>query len=223
MDNKIHAKLKREENINKKETKVCYFYAPLTKDLTPEKAHDSDFTVYKSTIGSVSSDGVYLSAAAHGVMWNCSVPVNTSLTFGCWVKRTGGSGINYSFGAGTKNNARYYGAQLSQYSNTWLITEYLYLCTVNGNYMPVTNTWTYINWTIVYNGNNNYTFKFYKNGVLVETRNVTNAQWLGMANCYFAISHFTNSMFGYYKHFSCYEELTDAEVAQLYQNGGVAV
>lgn len=213
--------MKKGHFTSSQNSKTCYFYAPLTQNLTPSIAHDSDFTVYKSAINSVSSEGVYLSSGSHGVMWNCSVPVNKSITFGCWVKRTSGSGVNYSFGAGTKNNARYYGLQLSQYQNYWLMQEYLYFCNVGSNYMPVNNVWTYISWTIIYNSSNNYTCKFYKNGQLVAEKTFTNTQWQGMINCYFAISHFTNSMYGYYKHFSCYEELTDAEVAQLYQRGGV--
>ena len=212
------------EHIVQTETpsKTCYFYAPLTGGLNAIIAHDSNLSVYRSAINSISSDGVYLSSAAHGVIWECSVPVNTNITFGCWVKRTGGNGVNYSFGAATQNNARYYGLQLSQYNGYWLMQEYLYFCNVGTNYMPDSNTWTYINWTIIYNGNNNYTCKFYKNGQLAAERTFTNNNWQGMANCYFAISHFTNSMFGYYKHFSCYEALTDEEVAQLYQRGGVA-
>lgn len=198
------------------------FYAPLTGGtLNATIAHDSNLSVHNSVVGSLLSDSVRLSSSANGIIWNCSVPVNTNITFNCWVKRTGGSGVNYSFGAATKNNARYYGLQLSQYNAYWLMQEYLYFCYVSANYMPENNVWTYISWTIIYNGSNNYTCKFYKNGQLVTEKTFNNTQWLGMTNCYFGISHFTNSMYAYYKHFSAYEELTDGEVAQLYQNGGV--
>lgn len=122
-------------------SKTCYFYAPLTDSLNATIAHDSNLSVYNSSVNSVSSDGVYLSAAANGVIWDCSVPVNTSITFGCWVKRTGGNGVNYSFGAATKNNARYYGLQLSQYNGYWLVQEYLYFCNVGTNYMPDSTGW----------------------------------------------------------------------------------
>ena len=182
----------------------------MTGTLDATIAHDSNLSVYRSTVSSISSDGVYLSAASNGIIWNCSVPVNTNITLNCWVKRTGGYGVNYSFGL-----------QLSQYQNSWLTQEYLYFCYVDSNYMPVNNVWTYISWTIIYNGNSNYTCKFYKNGQFVTEKNVTNTQWLGMTNCYFGISHFTNSMYAYYKHFSCYEELTNDDVAQLYQREGV--
>lgn len=214
--------MKREENAIQQNTATQpLFYAPLTGSIIASIAHNSDTSVYSSSVNSITSEGLYLSAGGHGVIWNCSVPTGINLTFSCWVKRTGGSGVNYSFGAATKNNARYYGLQLSQYNNYWLMQEYLYFCYVSSNYPTVSNSYVFITWTIIYNGNNNYTVKFYKNGVLVTTNTFTNNQWLGMTNCYFSISHFTNSMYAYYKHFSCYNEMTDSEVLSLYQRGGI--
>lgn len=212
--------MKREEIIQSEELKVPYFYAPLTGTLTPSVAYDSITSVYKSSINQINSNGLALTAASQGVVWDCSVPVNTDLTFSCWVNRTGGSGVNYSFGTATKNNARYYGLQLSQYNSYWLMQEYLYFCYVGSNYLTVSNAYVFITWSITYNGNNNYTITFYKNGVLITTKTFSNTQWLGMANCFFAIGHFTNSMYASYKHFSCYPLLTDSEVLTLYQNNG---
>lgn len=196
------------------------FYAPLTSTTVAAIAHDSDTSVYDESYNSISSAGLRITAAGHGIRWNCSVPVGMNLTFSCWVNRTGGQGVNYSFGAATQNNARYKGLQLSQYSSYWLMQEYLYFCSVGTNFMTETNVYVFLSWTIIYNGNNSYTCKFYKNGVLIETRTFTNTNWQGMSDRCFAISHFTNSMYAYYKHFSCYEELTDAEVMSLYQRGG---
>ena len=202
--------------------KTCYFYAPLQVDLIPTISRDENYTVYRSAYTSITeADGLRIAGGSQGVMWNTSVPVNENLTFGCWFKRTGGSGVNYSFGCGTKNNARYYGLQLSMYSSYWLMQEYLYFCSVSSTYLPITNTWCYLNWTIIYNDSNNYTCKFHRDGALVASRTFSNTQWLGMTNCFMAISHFTNTTYGYYKNFTCFEELTDSEVLKLYQNDGV--
>lgn len=220
--------MRRGHLLQAEESKICYFYAPLTQDLVPQIAHDNVYTVYGQAYSSVSSDGLYLSGGSHYVKWNCSVPTSKNLTFSCWLKYTGQSGVGYSFGATTQNNARYIGLQYANhiYGDThyWLMTEYLYFLGVSYNTYGVLftqNVDVFITWTLIFNDNNTITLKFYKNGTLsFQTTMTPNGNW-NLNSCIFGISHGTNTMYGYYKHFSCYEALTDEEVAQLYQRGGL--
>ncbi|MBP5401378.1 MAG: hypothetical protein J6Y35_07105 [Bacteroidales bacterium] len=203
--------------------KTCYFYAPLTNDFVPSISHNGDYTVYKSTGSTMTNDGVYVNGRYSGLMWNCTVPNNTNITFNCWFKFINNNVTSYAFGAATKDNRRYAGCQYATYQNYWLICEWLYLCPIASS-IPrphATNTWVYISFTIIYNGNNSYTFKFYKNGVFVTEKTLTDNTWLKLQDCYFAFGHFVDTLTGYYKHFSCFDELSESEILTLYQNGGI--
>lgn len=198
------------------------FYAPLTRDFLPTIAWDNNLTVYSSSGASIENNSARINSGSGGIMYNCSVPQNVNLTFNCWLCYTGGSGVNYSYGAATKNNAKYKGAQYANIGKAWMVCEYLYIIDGFTATRPeVPNQFIFCSFTIIFNGNHSYTFKFYKNGIKIAEKTITNTTWLEFADCVFAISHFTNSMYAYYKHFSCYEELTDYQIKQLYDNGGI--
>ncbi len=205
-----------------------FFYAPLTGSLEPMYSCNNDFTVYDSAYYSLSdTNGLYLSGATHGVIWNTQVPSDKTLTFGCWVKyvSTAYSPCR-SFGAGPKDTGMQKGLIFTQYNSYWIYTGSLSFCQVSNNYMTESNTWVYLNWTVKCTGISNnleqYTCKFYKNGVLTETKSFQYGGGnLDMTDCYFTIGNRNSPLFAYYKHFSCFEELSDDDVLKLYQNGGV--
>jgi hypothetical protein len=205
------------------QSKKCYFYAPLLSDYVPVVSHNNDYSVYRSVGCTVTSDGVRVEGRYSGLMWNCPAPYDVNITFNCWFKYISNSVTSYAFGAATKDNRRYAGCQYATYQNYWLICEWLYLCMISSS-IPrphVSNTWVFLSFTIIYKGNNSYTFKFYRNGVFVTEKTLTDNTWLKLQECYFALGHFVDTLTGVYKHFSCFEELTEAEIMELYQNGGI--
>ena len=209
---------------NKKEEEQhkLLFFAPLVGSHYPLFAHDNVLSIYNdssnSSLLSLIIENVYA-----GILWDSAVPQNKDLTFNCWISKSfDASGVNYSIGAATKDNARYKGLQYCEYQTYWLMQEYLYFCNANStNYLTELNNAVFISWSIKYNGNNNYTCKFYKNAVLQNTFTFTNNSWLGMVDSFFAISHFNNSLLGSYMYFSCYEMLSNKEIATLYNNNGL--
>lgn len=204
-------------------SKECYFHAPLTTNNVPTIAWDGDNTVNKQTNCTFTDGSIKLNASSSGIVWNCAVPQGKNLTFSCWVKKVSGSGVNYNFGCGPKTTTtRYTGLNYSEISYCILMQEYLYFYyNPNKTYLTNTNSYTFITWTMIFNGGNSYTIKFYKNGILDNKNTITNTSWQEFKNCYFEIGHFTNSMVALNRHFTCHEELSDEEVLQLYNRGGV--
>ena len=203
------------------------FYASLQGTIFPEIIDSQyDFTYSKNANATSASDRLNFGSTNAYVKWNPQCPANTDLTFSCWVN-TGSntSNVNYSFGTATTNNDRYKGLQTTYYQNVRVGQEYCLLWwdnVTNTTWNIQSNTWIFLTWSIKYNGNNSYTLKGYENGVYVSERTITNTSWLGMANTMFAIGHGTNNdLKGNYKHFSVFPILTDSQVLQLYQNGGV--
>lgn len=215
--------MKREEILIQPAQKMPLFYASLLNNTTAEIDCEGDGSTYYNYSATITSDGLRISTGNGSIMWNCHCPANTDLTFSCWIKKTGGSGVYYSFGTSVENNQKYKGLQYANGGGYWLVAEYLYFFYNGTNYPTPNNTWSFVSWSIIYNGSNSYTVKFYRDGALIVTKTFTNSQWQGMNGSRFAISHnVNNSMYAYYKHFSCYPLLTDDEVLELYQRGGVA-
>lgn len=200
------------------------FYASLLNSTTAEIDYEGNGATYYNYSTNITNDGLQINTGNGSIMWNCHCPANTDLTFSCWVKKIGGVGVYYSFGTTVENNPRYRGLQYANGGSYWLVTEYLYFFSNGTNYPTPNNTWSFISWSIIYNvsSSNSYTVKFYRDGVPLVQRTFTNSQWQGMNGSRFAISHnVNNSMYAYYKHFSCYILLDDAEILELYQRGGV--
>jgi len=214
--------MRREENKTTESIGTLLFYAPLKGDLDPTYVWDGNTGIFKNTDVSSSVNGAVLGNWS-GLWFNCICPENINITFSCWIKKAGTYNINYSFGAATKNNAKYKGLQYTEYDSYWLICEYLYMCRVDSTYLTLRDIDVFCTWSIIYNGNKNYTFKFYKNGVLATSKTLTNSTWLGMKDSVFALAHAAGgSLPGVYHDFSCYELLDDDAIMKLYNKGGIA-
>ena len=106
------------------------------------------------------------------------------------------------------------------------------------------NQWTFITWNLSYEPEiNAFYFRVFANGILVTTPMVTDGIFAIKNNNYFkpfvgfgdmgylpnnidltfAIGGLFSSfnVIGFYKHYSCYHNLTDDQVLELYNNGGV--
>lgn len=198
-----------------------FFYASLIDSLTAEIAYDDGNGLVYNTGLTLVGDSARISGANGAAMWQCAFP-EEDITISCWVRRTGGTGVNFSFGLAYSDNSRYLGAQYVQYSGYWLGTELRYLIRPGTPYPAESNVWTFVTWSYEKTGSTTYRFTFYKNGIKIKTATINDTVWLGLSGSQFAISHNVgNSMHAYYKHFSCYPLLTDEQVADLYDNGGV--
>lgn len=203
--------------------KECFFYAPLTSDNLPTIAWDGNLTVYRAVGCTIEDDALHVDGGTNGIIWDCAVPQGRNLTFSCWVKKSGSNGVSYNFGCGPKQTTtRYTGLNYSEYNYYLLMQEYMYFyLNPNRQYLTQANQYVFISWTIIFSSNDTYTIKIYKNGVLDNHNTVSYSGFQKFAACYFEISHFTNTMNAFNRHFSCYDELTDEEVFQLYNNGGL--
>ncbi len=218
--------MRRQYDISSEEQQSkLLFYASFASSLTPEYTYDGNVELLSTSYCSA-SNGV-MQSTNKNMCYKSASPIpaiseGEGITFCCYVKRTANSGICYSFGAAhSTNSTKYAGLQLVSYSSNVLVTEYLYFVT---GYSINFSTLAFWAWTIHFNGSNSYTVKVYKDGVLVFTKTFSNTSWLGFANCYFAIGHASsNSCIGEFSHFSAWRELTDSEVLELYNAGGVAV
>ena len=217
---------RRESTAIVQGNKTCYFYTPLTTNLTPVIAHDNKYGIYDYNDITFVNNSVYLSGGRTSrIKFESECPIGINLTFNCWLKKTGDDWESYSFGSCGRNDEHYYGLQYHGPTNNYsLVCEYCYFCQ-GGQVAPI-GTDTFVSWTIIYNGNSNYTCKLYKDGIVQYTKTFTNTSWKGMGDqtmtTIFAIAHnIGGTMKGYYKHFSCFEELTDSEILELYQNGGI--
>lgn len=203
--------------------KECFFYAPLTSNNLPVVAWDGNYTVNRTTNCSLTDGSLKLNGASSGIVWDCMVPQGKNLSFSCFVKKIQSYGVSYSFGCGPKTTTtRYTGLNYNEYNYYLLMQEYLYFYrNPNNQYLTSSNSYNFITWTLIFNDNGTYSVKIYKNGVINNQNTVTNTSWKKFENCYFEIGHFTNSMVALNRHFTCHEELSDEEVLQLYNRGGV--
>lgn len=223
--------MRRQHRIREPQTAVAprlFFYAPLTSDLLPVVGEGGPLSVKAQTNVSISDGAMYLSNGRGKILWNVPAQADVDCTFSVWVKKVANNGCSYSFGAPHPTNARYYGLMYQEHQSDLrakLGTEYCNWFFMSSHASRLTNTsgFVFISWTIRYLNGSTYNCKIYKDGELVDDKTFTNTSWLGMQNCFFGISNgaSTNSMTGYYKHFSVHEAMDDQQILELYERGGV--
>lgn len=204
------------------------FYAPLTSDLLPVVGDGGSLSVKAMANVYISNGAMYVSSGTGKILWDVPTHANVDYTFSVWVKKVANNGCSYSFGAPHHTNARYYGLMYQEHQSNLrakLGTEYCNWFFMSSHASRLTNTseFVFISWTIRHLGESSYNCKIYIDGELVDDKTFTNTSWLGMENCYFGISNgaSTNSMTGYYKHFSVHEAMDDQQILELYERDGV--
>lgn len=206
------------------------FYAPLTTNKIPDIVTNGTKSIIADISTQISNNTLSVTSGNDKIIFDESLEEDKDYTFSIWLKLNKRNGCSYSFGAPHPSNQKYYGLMYTEHANGGALilgTEYVNgFMTVSGHpYSSSTSEFKYLSWSIKYNGNNNYTCKFYINGELNAQSTFTNSTWLGMSGCYVGIANGTsrNTMQAYYRHFSVYPLLTDEQVKQLYDNGGVAL
>lgn len=221
--------MKREEisNIPQKE---CYFYAPLTDNLEYTSWDGSTGLAYHNATYSYISGGCLDCGATRSsyqsncVTFNTAVPMVDALTMSFWYKHKSMSTLGRLFSWIDLGYAKYsccgFGYD-SGYSDFRIIPEYLNIST-GAAFVKDTNAFRFITLTVRKN-ENVYSGTVYVDGEPINSFSFSNGSWKWItANSRFSIgfSNAGNNTTGYYKHCSCYAELTDEEVKRLYQNGG---
>lgn len=205
------------------------FYAALTSSKTADYAWDGGTGLYYAGSSSITGGQLVIpgTAANNRLTWNSYLPTGKNLTFSAFMSLTGKlSGMNVGFcgvnTASTKYSSFYLGFWSSQSYKFYITAEWLQLLATN--YIPTLGVKNFYTVSIIFNGSNSYTFKFYVNGNFVQEQTITNANWLAMQNLRFGIGYEaggSNVLYGKVSQCSCYELLSDSQVLQLYNNGGV--
>ena len=206
------------------------FYAPLVEDLLPTIAWNEDKTIYRNT-GFGMSGGCHSSTSDSALIFNCCSPHDkTALTFSCWIKPCETKiTIGRTFGNTTKGVEIGRGCQFCNSAvNNRLDTEWCSIANSDTPYISL-NEWQFITFTIK-KTDSGWERKIYKNGILeYEGVGIIKDHFLGnpykgVQDCNFSLGvegSSNNSPRTYYRHFSCYEALTDEEVMLLYKIGGI--
>jgi len=198
------------------------FYAALTSSKTADYAWDGNTGYSYAGSGSFSGNELLISQAATArLVWNCLIPQDKNLTFSCYITRTTASVYEYSFGAFNTAQPKYSCLCPSFAENYGLTAEWI-ANIVTSTYLAALNTKHFYTFSVIFNSANNFTFKLYVDGSLIYSNTVTNNNWLKFVSCYFSVGRNSdNNLIGKVSQCSCYELLSDAQVLQLYNNGGV--
>ena len=206
------------------------FYAPLTTNKIPDIVTNGTKSIIADISTQISNNTLSVTSSTAKIIFDESLEEDKDYTFSIWVKLSSRRGCSYSFGAPHPNNQRYYGLMYTEHSTSGayiLGTEYVngFLNVAGHKYSSSTSDFKFLTFSVKHNGNKNYTCKFYINGTLDAEKTFDNTTWLGFNNCKVGIANGTNNnaMMSYYKHFTVYPLLTDEQVKQLYDNGGVAL
>lgn len=198
------------------------FYAPLTHNLLPAVAWDGNKTLYESLDFRIEDGAAYCDTKDGSLIYNSAIPPDKSdLTFSCWCKaNVGASPISYGFGAATKNRERHKGCQFCNDPYP-LQTEWLLLSGSSDMQIKL-GEWAFFTFTIRKTAAG-WNMKIYKDGMKVYDKDTVSSDWLAWQDCFYAISHGVNNAWvgGSFRHFSCFDTLTDEEVMALYNNGGI--
>lgn len=216
--------MKRGHNNNQTQFPRPYFYAPLTTDKVPTICYNNDYSIYYAGSTAILNGALYVasSASSQATVWGCDVPSINAFTINCYLKDSTKTQWGRRMALYDPSCPRYSGFCLGSYSNgqdcipaDWLIFPF------NGSYIP-SNQWNFVSITAIKNGTN-YVIKLYVDGLMKQQLSFTNTLWRFILNCKFATGFTVSSdnQAGYQKHYSFYDELTDEQILQLYNNGGV--
>jgi len=206
------------------------FYAPLTQHKNAVYAWDNKLGILSDSGTVIQNNALYLPNANSGIMFQ-STDINKNehiLVISCYINP-----INYSYGlvnntmvgilnpsVAAKGYIMQAGSNASSLNLSFFNTANIATLTP-----PLPNNVNSFVTAKVISKNNSLTGSLYINGILKVTRtiNLQNPDiFNGGQHPSIGYSLLRGSVQGYYKQFSIYSgELSDNEIMQLYQNGGV--
>jgi len=219
--------------MKKEEGAKLLFYVPLTNDFYPTIAWDNNLNIYRDPTTALIVNNSYNSQsrnATSAIMWECSVPTDrNSFTFNMWCNPNDPwqSGINFMHGFLNRSGGGNWGVIFGKHQSSAFNQIFSY--NINRwddvfGLLP-TNKWTFVSWT-VHEENGYFTFKVYWNGVKQGEFTEPQGSWW-RANtekfCFGSSGYGNDTCMGYFKHYSVFEEMTDKQVLELYNNDGIII
>jgi hypothetical protein len=203
------------------------FYVPLTVDKRPIIAWNNILTIGETQGNGTIIDGalnIPNNTSGMSMCWDSLIPQNKNLTFCYWMNPNyAASGLNFMFGWMyiSQSGSGIAFSKLSPGNTNMFSTNGNINNTNNEMGLVPVNTWTFVCWTVKFNIPN-ITYTLYWNGVKKGEWIFNMPTFNRMSTERFSFGHYSNNNCpGNFKHFSVYEELTDKQVLDLYNNEGV--
>ena len=218
--------------ISEIEPMTLLFYAPLTVDKLPTYTWDIPgvFTLGNASIVSGALN-IPSNSAQNSIQFNSNVPIDKDLTFSMWcnpIYNNNSGNLNLMHGYLSYGNTPNIGGCFNkhyQFNYNSLHTKWAEIASNDMGLIPE-NLWTFVTFSLIFNTTTPPKLILYYNGV----KQGEWTQWIGLNTslireggkfCIGSLYGGNLNCQGNFNHFSVYEELTDQQVLNLYNNGGV--